>query len=283
MHLQPQTVAEAVAEVFSEARRRYYAGGGVVHLLRRYTRFCLGYSRLLGGKDRIIYLKHLIRGLAHTYRTRGVGAVALPEYAEIQGQKALGYNLVRGHAVGHAGALRRNHDGVKGLVRAAESKHVACQLRRQLLFRHAPLKGGDCPAEGLLGHPLGLYHYLQLLRAFDSTQLVQYALGGDELRHEAAGESVVFLPGHHALLEAQAFDLAIQHPVREIDIVPLPLYLHDLTVLYGVLGGLHISGIREEPGFAFRDEGYPVGGRKASGISAVILSRDQQRVHVAVF
>ena len=120
MDIEPERVAEAVAEVFAVARRGNNVASGLVYLRARDARGRLFYAGKLSAKNGVVNLPHLIACIAHRDRSRHVRAVAVFNAAEVHRHEVARLdNRVRRHTVGHTRICARDRDGVKAVALAA--------------------------------------------------------------------------------------------------------------------------------------------------------------------
>ena len=118
--VQTEAVAEAVAEVVPEAGFRDDRSCGAVDFASGDAGPAGGDAGKLGLQDGVIDLFHLIRRLAERDGAGHVAAVSVLQAAEVHGDEVprLKHGIAR-DAVGLAGVLTGDDDGIKGIALAA--------------------------------------------------------------------------------------------------------------------------------------------------------------------
>ena len=190
-------------------------------------------------------------------------------------------DAVPGDAVGQAGVLSGDDDGIKGVALAAETQHAVDELGCDLLLAHAGTDDLQGLVQRLLADGLGLLHKGDLFGVF----------GGAKLRHQ--------IPGRHQRQSELLLELRVGG-MRELlilgrDLLQL-LFLQELLQYrchrVGVVklqdgdlrpdragGRLGIARVGQKPGLFPGYEDAAVRKRKAAGI---LFTDTCQMIHIPV-
>ena len=207
MDLQPDAVAEAVAEVLALPGRLDQVACDRVDLFAVRPRPDRGERLFLGGEDELVDLPRA-RGdpLSGRVRARAVRAVALVQRAPVDRDQHVLTDLACARRGVRQGAVRAGGDD-RGKARAlgAEAAHAQLQLDRDVALGATDETGFERFPQGLVGQPGRGADAVDLTGVLDRPQPLDRAGAGNELplRAEQLDQARVLLDGEACVVEAQ--------------------------------------------------------------------------------
>ena len=279
MNIQTEAVAEAVPEAAAEAGVLNDAAGGRIDLAARDAGLRRPDPGKLGIQDDGIDIPHLVGRRADSHGARHIAAVSAFETAEIHGQEiARLQDAVPGDAVGQAGVLSGDDDGIKGVALAAETQHAVDELGCDLLLAHAGTDDLQGLVQRLLADGLGLLHKGDLFGVFGGAKLRHQIPGRHQRQSELLLELRVGGMGELLILGRDLLQLLflqelLQYRCHRVGVVKL----QDGDLRPDRAGGrLGIARVGQKPGLFPGYEDAAVRERKAAGITLVFFVRDEQ-------
>ena len=294
VHLQPESVAESVAEVLAVAGLTDHGVGQHVRLLAGHPLFDEFGRGLLGGENDVVDLLELVVRLAQEDRAREVGDVAIERDAHIDDdalaalEGAVAREAVRHRCPRPAADDRREGDAV-----AAVLADVLLDLPGHLLFRPARLDPLRNVLEGSVADVDRGLDRGQLLRLLDHAQPLDHVRCRDQLRPLCLRQVLDGLPQRTMALigDVRGFkrDAFAAQPLQHIR-QPLLHAADGLVdaVFHRLLGGLlPVAEVGGEHGVIVSDQ--QVGGRagEAGEVAAVdragrLRTDDEERVELVL-
>ena len=281
MNVQTEAVAEAVAEVFTEARFRDDRAGSAVNLTAGDSGSAGGDAGQLRLQDGVIDLLHLVRRLTERDGARHVAAVSVLQAAEVHGDEVprLKHSIPR-NAVGLAGVLAGDDDGVKGIALAAKAEHAVDQLGGDFLLGHAGADDLQGLFQGLLADPLGGDHAAQLFFVLRGAKLFHERPGGLKAQAEQVLEIRILGVAELPVLGGERRELLLRKdPAEQTHLgVRVVIEQHLGAAAGRRFGRFDVAGVGDQPGLFPGDQDKAVREGKARGIALVLLVGQQKGV-----